>query len=79
MKNVSIYTTPSCTYCKMAKEFFKEKGIQYQEFDVASDPVKRAEMIDFTGQLAVPVILIDDSAVVGFNRPKVAELLGISE
>ncbi len=79
MKTVNIYTTPSCTYCKMAKEFFKEKGIEYQEFDVAADPEKRAEMIDFTGQLGVPVIVIGDAAVVGFNRPKVAELLGISE
>lgn len=79
MKTVNIYTTPSCTYCKMAKEFFKEKGVGYQEFDVAADPQKRAHMIDLTGQLGVPVIEIEDAIIIGFNKPKVAELLGISE
>lgn len=77
MKTVNIYTTPSCTYCKMAKEFFKEKGIEYHEFDVAADPERRSHMIDLTGQLGVPVIEIGDAIVVGFNRPKVAELLGV--
>ncbi len=79
MKTVNIYTTPSCTYCKMAKEFFNEKGVKYQEFDVAADPEKRSHMIDLTGQLGVPVIEIEDAIVIGFNRPKVAELLGIEE
>lgn len=79
MKTVNIYTTPSCTYCKMAKEFFKENGVMYQEFDVAADPEKRSHMIDLTGQLGVPVIEIGDAIVIGFNKPKVAELLGISE
>jgi len=63
----------------MAKEFFNEKGVKYQEFDVAADPEKRSHMIDLTGQLGVPVIEIEDAIVIGFNRPKVAELLGIEE
>lgn len=63
----------------MAKEFFKEKGVEYQEFDVAADPEKRSHMIDLTGQLGVPVIEIGDAIVVGFNKVKVAELLGIEE
>jgi len=79
MKTVIIYTTPSCSYCKMAKEFFKEKGIEYKEFDVATDREKRAEMIEVTGQMGVPVIEIDNAVIVGFNRPKVVELLGIEE
>lgn len=79
MKTVNIYTTPSCTYCKMAKEFFKENGVQYQEFDVAADPEKRSQMIDLTGQLGVPVIEIGDAIIIGFNKPKVMELLGIEE
>lgn len=77
MKTVSIYTTPSCTYCRMAKEFFKEHSIAYNEFDVAADPAKRAEMVEMTGQLGVPVIRIDNALLVGFNRAKVGELLGI--
>ncbi len=79
MPTVSIYTTPTCTYCRAAKEFFKENNIAYNEYDVAADPVKRAEMIDLTGQLGVPVIKINDKVVVGFNRTKVAELLGVGD
>ena len=78
MKTVSIYTTPSCTYCRMAKEFFKEHNVAFSEFDVAADPVRRGEMVEMTGQLGVPVIKIDDTLLVGFNRTKVSELLGIS-
>ena len=77
MKNVIIYSTPSCHFCHMAKDFFKEKGITYTEYDVASDPEKRKELIDKSGQLGVPVILIDNDMVIGFNKPKVVELLGI--
>jgi glutaredoxin-like YruB-family protein len=77
MKTVAIYTTPSCTYCRMAKEFFKEHSIAYEEFDVAADPVRRGEMVEMTGQLGVPVIKIDNAIMVGFNRLKVGELLGV--
>jgi glutaredoxin-like YruB-family protein len=79
MHTVSIYTTPSCHFCHMAKEYFAEKGIAYTEFDVAADQEKRKEMVDMTKQLGVPVIRIDDSLIVGFNKPKVMELLGLSE
>lgn len=78
MHKVAIYTTPSCHFCHMAKEFFAEKGIQYEEFDVAADPAKRQEMVDMTHQLGVPVIHIDDSLIIGFNKPKVEELLGLA-
>ncbi len=78
MHTVSIYTTKTCHFCHMAKEFFTEKGIAYQEFDVGTDPAKRKEMVDMTKQLGVPVIRIDDSVIVGFNKPKVVELLGLS-
>ena len=78
MHTVAIYTTPSCHFCHMAKEFFAEKGIKYEEYDVAADGAKRQEMVDLTHQLGVPVIRIDDSLIVGFNKPKVAELLGVA-
>ncbi|MBP7805066.1 MAG: NrdH-redoxin [Candidatus Pacebacteria bacterium] len=77
MHKVSIYTTVSCHFCHMAKEYFKENNIAYDEFDVGADPVKRKEMLDMTKQMGVPVIRIDDSLIVGFNKPKVAELLGL--
>lgn len=78
MKKVSIYTTPTCHFCHMAKDFFTEKGIKYEEYNVASDADKRAEMIDITGQMGVPVIQIDNDVIIGFNKPKIAELLGFS-
>ena len=77
MKKITIYTTPTCHFCQMAKAFFKEKGIEYQEFNVATDVEKRSEMIEKTGQLGVPVITIDDKIIVGFNKPKITELLGL--
>jgi glutaredoxin 3 len=78
MKEVTIYSTPSCHFCHMAKEFFKEKGIAYTEHNVAADQDKRAEMVDMTGQLGVPVIRIENDVIIGFNKPKIAELLGVA-
>ncbi len=75
---VAIYTTPSCHFCHEAKEFFKANNVAYTEYDVAADPAKREEMVEMTNQLGVPVIHIDDSLIVGFNKPKVAELLGLA-
>ena len=62
----------------MAKEYFKANNVAYEEFDVASNAEKRKEMMEKSGQLGVPVILIDDQVVVGFNRPRLAKLLDIN-
>lgn len=78
MKKVTIYTTDSCHFCHMAKDFFAEKNVAYEEFNVGTDAAKRAEMVDMTGQMGVPVIRIGDDVVVGFNKPKIVELLGIT-
>lgn len=77
MKSVIIYSTPTCHFCHMAKDFFNEKGIQYTEYDVMSDLVKRQEMVDKSGQLGVPVIMIDGKIIVGFDQAEVSNLLGI--
>lgn len=76
-KKVAIYTTPVCTYCRMAKAFFQEHNIAYEEFNVAADQAKREEMIDISGQMGVPVITIGNNLFVGFNKPKIAELLDV--
>ncbi len=76
MAKISIYTTPYCHYCKLAKEYFKSKGLTWDEFDVMANPAKANEMIEKTGQMGVPVILIDDKVVVGFNRPLIDQYLG---
>ena len=61
----------------MAKDFFKEKNVAFEDFDVSSNMDKRKEMIDRSGQMGVPVIFIDDQMIVGFNQPKIMEILGI--
>ena len=73
--NVIIYSTPVCHFCHAAKEFFDENNISYIEHDVAADADKRQEMIDVTGQMGVPVIKIGDDIIIGFDEPKVKELL----
>jgi glutaredoxin 3 len=77
MKKVTIYTTPTCVYCKMSKEFFKKNNIQYEERDVASDDKEREEMIQKSHQMGVPVIDIDGEIFVGFNRPELEKALGL--
>jgi glutaredoxin 3 len=77
MKNVIIYSTPTCHYCTLAKDFFLENNVPYTEYDVATDVKKRKEMVDKTGQLGVPVIEIDGQTMVGFNEEVIAKALGI--
>ena len=79
MKKVTIFSTPTCHFCAMAKEYFKANGVSYEEFNVAADMDKRKEMMEKSGQLGVPVILIGEDVVVGFNRPRLARLLNITE
>lgn len=76
-KSVTIYSTPTCHFCKMAKDFFDEKGVQYTGYDVSADAAKREEMIKMTGQLGVPVIVVGGDIMVGFDREKLAHKLGI--
>ncbi len=61
----------------MAKEYFDANNVGYEAVDVSVDAEKRKEMVEKSGQLGVPVIVIDEEVVVGFNRPKLARLLGI--
>lgn len=77
MQNVIIYSTPTCHFCHMAKEYFKEKGVAYTEYDVASDTAKRKEMMEKSGQMGVPVLIIGEDIVVGYNKPVIDKLLGL--
>jgi glutaredoxin-like YruB-family protein len=76
MHNITIYSTPTCHFCHLAKEYFTEKGIKYTEHDVLADMTKRQEMVDKSGQLGVPVIVIDEKVIVGFDQPQIETLLG---
>lgn len=77
MKEITIYSTPSCTFCNMAKDFFKENNLEYTEHNVAEDDEKREEMVERSGQMGVPVIFIGEDMIVGFDEGKVKELLGM--
>lgn len=77
-KTVTIYSTPTCHFCQMTKDFLKEKGIAYSDFDVAHDLEKRQEMIQKSGQMGVPVIFVGDEMIIGFDKERLASTLGIT-
>lgn len=77
MLNVLIYTTPTCHYCHMAKDFFQENNIEYKEKDVSKDIEARKEMIEKTGSLGVPVIQVGEDIVLGFDKKWLQEKLNI--
>jgi len=74
-KKVVIYSTPTCPYCKRAKEYLSRKGISYQEYNVAVDRDRAKEMIQKSGQMGVPVIIVDNEVMVGFNQAQLDKLL----
>ncbi len=78
MAEVVIYTTPTCTYCRTAKEFFQERGVQYEEYDVSQDSERAQEMIQKSGQTGVPVIDIDGEIIIGFDRRRIVKALSPS-
>ncbi len=77
-KKVEIFSTPTCHFCNLAKNWFKEKGIAYTDFDVSKDALKRKEMVELTGQLGVPVIKIGEEVVIGFNPQRISEILSLT-
>ena len=77
IKNVVIYSTPTCVYCKLAKEFFQKNSVKYTEHNVAEDDAAREEMVNKSHQLGVPVIDIGGEIHVGFNRAELERALGL--
>lgn len=76
-KTVTIYSTPTCPYCNQAKEFFDENKVKYKDIDVSKDEKAAEEMIDKSGQMGVPVIVIGDDVIVGFDRERIKKALGL--
>ena len=75
-KKIVMYSTATWPFCTRAKEYLSQKGLSYEEYDVAADREKAKEMIEKTNQMSVPIIIIDDKdIVVGFNTTKLDELL----
>jgi glutaredoxin 3 len=76
-KKVIVYSTPTCHFCHAAKDFFTKNNVPFEEFDVSVDEERGNEMVEKSGQMGVPVILIGDEAIVGFDEAKIKELLGL--
>ncbi|MGC9336321.1 MAG: Uxx-star family glutaredoxin-like (seleno)protein [Anaerolineae bacterium] len=72
---VVVYSTPTCAYCYQAKEFFARRGIPFVEKNVAADRKAAMEMVRISGQQGVPVIVVDGEVVIGFNQPRLRQLL----
>ncbi|MBD3264601.1 MAG: NrdH-redoxin [Candidatus Omnitrophica bacterium] len=72
---VKVFSTPTCPYCKMAKEYLSSKGVEFKDIDVSGDESASEEMVNISGQMGVPVIVIDGEPVVGFDKSKIDSLI----
>jgi glutaredoxin 3 len=72
---VTIYTTPTCGYCRVAKDWFRSNHVPFTEYDVSADQRKAEEMVRKSGQMGVPVIDVNGKVIVGFNRPAIESAL----
>lgn len=77
MANVKVYSTPTCSYCKMVKQFLTENNVAFTEIDVSTSQSSAQEMISRSGQMGVPVVEIDGTIVVGFDKGRIKKLLGL--
>ena len=73
--SVTIYTTPTCSYCTVAKNYFRQSGINFTEYNVAQDLRRADEMVKKSGQMGVPVLDINGRIIVGFNKPEIENAL----
>jgi glutaredoxin-like YruB-family protein len=72
---IKVYSTPTCPYCIRAKEYLSSKGVAYQAIDVSQDKAALEEMVKTTGQMGVPVIVVDSEVIVGFDKERLDSLL----
>ena len=76
MADIKVFSTPTCPYCTSAKEFLTEKGIEFENIDISQDREAADEMVEKSGQMGVPVIMIKEEVIVGFDKEKIEEILG---
>jgi glutaredoxin-like YruB-family protein len=75
VKDVIVYSTPTCPYCVRVKEYLTKKGVVYRDVNVAVDRAAAHEMVQKSGQMGVPVIVVDDKVVIGFDQKELDRLL----
>ena len=74
---VIVYSTPTCPFCTRAKQYLEDKSIEFESVDVAADQDKVQELVDKSGQMGVPVLDIEGAIIVGFDKEKIDEALGL--
>ncbi|MFH1854358.1 MAG: glutaredoxin domain-containing protein [Candidatus Omnitrophota bacterium] len=75
-KSVKIYSTSTCPYCIMAKDFLKKNNIVFEDVNVGTNQAAAKEIMDKSGQMGVPVIDIDGEIIVGFDKEAITKALG---
>jgi len=79
MSKVKVFSTPSCPYCELLKQFLKDKGVEFEAIDVSQDEESQNYIMEKTGKIAVPVTEIDGQIVVSFDKAKIMELLNLKD
>jgi len=72
---ITLYTTPSCSFCHKAKDYFRKNQVRFTEYNIARDQRRAEEMVHKSGQMGVPVTDINGKIIVGFNQPEVERAL----
>lgn len=72
---IKVYSTPTCPYCKLVKDYLKEKELPFDDIDVAADADAAKEIVKLSGQMGVPVIDVDGQIIVGWNKSALEEVL----
>jgi glutaredoxin 3 len=73
--NVIVYSTNTCPFCTMAKDWLKQQGVEFEDVNVGTDQERAKEMMDKSGQMGVPVIDVDGEIIIGFDKPKLESAL----
>ena len=79
MSKVTVYTSPTCAYCHMLREYLQDNQVEYEEIDVTQNQEAARQMVAETGQMGVPVTNIDGTYIIGFARDSIAEKLGLGK
>jgi len=72
---VKVYSTPTCPYCRMVKEYLSSKGIAYENIDVSSNPAMAEEMVNISGQMGAPVVVFGETVIIGFDKQRIDALI----
>jgi glutaredoxin-like YruB-family protein len=76
-KSVKVYSTSTCPWCIRVKQFLKENNVVFEDYDVGSDKLKADEMVKVSGQMGVPVLDIEGEIIVGFDKDRIKQILGL--